>query len=193
MGEFLAECYTDNPDFIWEIIWINLSYNSFIVNWFNCNIPPMSQYTAKGMEVLIQEQFGSYKEKTIHNAVYQLQRTLKESPIGATLCQMESIDKSTFVRQRHDNLSPEALAYSIYKYAKNKNILSLRVSDFYSAESLGGPVKEFAISKSAFESTLRSLNSNNDRVLVAELNMGLDSITLREDLTALSCIKILKK
>ena len=73
----------------------------------------MSQYTAKGMEVLIQEQFGSYKEKTIHNAVYQLQRTLKESPIGATLCQMESIDKSTFVRQRHDNLSPEALAYSI--------------------------------------------------------------------------------
>ena len=193
LGEFLAECYTDNPDFIWEIIWINLSYNSFIVNWFNCNIPPMSQYTAKGMEVLIQEQFVSYKEKTIHNAVYQLQRTLKESPIGATLCQMESIDKSTFVRQRHDNLSPEALAYSIYKYAKNKNILSLRVSDFYSAESLGGPVKEFAISKSAFESTLRSLNSNNDRVLVAELNMGLDSITLREDLTALSCIKILKK
>ena len=193
LGQLLAECYTDNPDFVWEIIWINLSYNSFIVNWFNSNIPATSQYSSKGMEVLIQEQFGLYKEKTIHNAVYQLQRTLKESPIGSSLCQMETLDKNTFVRERHENLSSEALAYSIYKYAERKNILSLRVSDFYSTEATGGPAKEFAISRSAFEQNLRALNSNNDRVLVAELNMGLDSITLREDLTALSCIKVLKK
>lgn len=193
LGQLLAECYTDNPDFVWEIIWINLSYNSFIVNWFNCNILATSQYSSKGMEVLIQEQFGSYKEKTIHNAVYQLQRTLKESPIGSSLCQMETLDKNTFVRERHENLSSEALAYSIYKYAERKNILSLRVSDFYSTEATGGPAKEFAISRSAFEYNLRALNSNNDRVLVAELNMGLDSITLREDLSALSCIKVLKK
>ena len=193
LGQLLAESYTDNPDFVWEIIWINLSYNSFIVNWFNCNIPATSQYSSKGMEVLIQEQFGLYKEKTIHNAVYQLQRTLKESPIGSSLCQMETLDKNTFVRERHENLSSEALAYSIYKYAERKNILSLRVSDFYSTEATGGPAKEFAISRSAFEQNLRALNSNNDRVLVAELNMGLDSITLREDLTALSCIKVLKK
>ena len=193
LGRLLAECYTDNPDFVWEIIWINLSYNSFIVNWFNCNISATSQYSSKGMEVLIQEQFGLYKEKTIHNAVYQLQRTLKESPIGSSLCQMETLDKNTFVRERHENLSSEALAYSIYKYAERKNILSLRVSDFYAAEATGGPAKEFAISRSAFEQNLRALNSNNDRVLVAELNMGLDSITLREDLTALSCIKVLKK
>ena len=193
LGQLLAECYTDNPDFVWEIIWINLSYNSFIVNWFNSNIPATSQYSSKGMEVLIQEQFGLYKEKTIHNAVYQLQRTLKESPIGSSLCQMETLDKNTFVRERHENLSSEALAYSIYKYAERKNILSLRVSDFYSTEATGGPAKEFAISRSAFEQNLRALNSNNDRVLVAELNMGLDSITLREDLTALSCIKVLIK
>ena len=106
---------------------------------------------------------------------------------------METLDKNTFVRERHENLSSEALAYSIYKYAERKNILSLRVSDFYSTEATGGPAKEFAISRSAFEQNLRALNSNNDRVLVAELNMGLDSITLREDLTALSCIKVLKK
>ena len=42
-----------------------------------------------------------------------------------------------------------------------------------------------------FERCLRSLNSNINRVLNAELNMGLDSITLREDLTPLSCLQML--
>jgi hypothetical protein len=189
LGQLLAECYTDNPDFVWEIIWINLSYNSFIVNWFNCNIPATSQYSSKGMEVLIQEQFGLYKEKTIHNAVYQLQRTLKESPIGSSLCQMETLDKNTFVRERHENLSSEALAYSIYKYADNQSIKSMRVSDFYTSDCETGPVKEFLLSKSTFEKLLRTLNSLSNRVLIAELNMGLDNITLRDDLTAVEVLK----
>ena len=40
---------------------------------------------------------------------------------------------------------------------------------------------------------MRSLNSDTNRVLVAELNMGLDSITLRDDLNALEALKILTK
>lgn len=143
------------------------------------------------MEILIQEQYPSYKPKTIHNAVYQLQRTLKESPIGVDFSQMESVGKDKFTRMPYDALSAEAIAYSIYKYASKKNILSLRIADFYNTEVNGGIAKEFAIPKSILERGLRSLNSNKNRVLVAELNMGLDSITLREDLTPLSCLKIL--
>lgn len=191
LGQFLAENKDDYPDLIWEIIWINLSYNSFIVNWFNCNINSNSNYTSKAMEAMIQEQYPAYKEKTIHNAVYQLQRTLKESPIGSTLCQMEPVNKDTFMRMPFEELSPEAIAYSIYKYAKAKNIYSLRIADFYSPEAKNGPAKEFAIPKSVMEKGLRSLNSASNRVLVAELNMGLDSITLREDLTPLICLKSL--
>jgi len=32
------------------------------------------------------------------------------------------------------------------------------------------------------KSILRSLNSDNNRLIIAELNMGLDNITLREDI-----------
>ena len=191
LGLFLADNRIDFPDLVWEIIWINLSYNSFIVNWFNCNISANSEYCSKDMEILIQEQYPSYKPKTIHNAVYQLQRTLKESPIGVDFSQMESVGKDKFTRMPYDALSAEAIAYSIYKYASKKNILSLRIADFYNTEVNGGIAKEFAIPKSILERGLRSLNSNKNRVLVAELNMGLDSITLREDLTPLSCLKIL--
>lgn len=191
LGQLLADNRMDYPDLIWEIIWINLSYNSFIVNWFNHNISSNSEYSSKAMEIMIQEQYPAYKEKTIHNAVYQLQRTLKESPIGSTLCQMEQISKDTSRRLSHEDLSPEALAYSIYKYANAKNIYSLRVSDFYSSESVNGAYREFATTRKAFEKGLRSLNSNANRVLIAELNMGLDSITLREDLSPILCLKTL--
>lgn len=40
-----------------------------------------------------------------------------------------------------------------------------------------------------FVKALKVLNSMNNRVLVAELNMGLDSITLRNDLTAISVLE----
>jgi phosphoadenosine phosphosulfate reductase len=181
----------DYPDLVWEIIWINLSHNSFIINWFNCNIPAGSDYSAKAMEAMIKEQYSSYKDKTIHNAVYQLQRILKESPVGSSFNQMESVNKDTYRRETYEDISPEAIAYSVYKYANKKGIYSLRVADFYNSDIEFGVAKEFAIPKTAFEKGLRALNSANNRVLVAELNMGLDSITLREDLTPLSCLQML--
>lgn len=193
LGNLLADNREDYSDLVWEVIWTNLSYNSFIINWFDNNVAPSSDFSSKGMETLILDQYDGYKEKTVHNAVYQLQRTLKESPVGSTMHQMEPIEKLTFRRGEYSKLSPEGLAYSIYKYAEFKGIHSLRVEDFYNQENQFGPAKEFAISKSTFEKVLRALNSNANRVLIAELNMGLDSITLREDLNALSCLKSLLK
>jgi ferredoxin len=191
LGNLLADNRMDYPDLVWEIIWINLSHNSFIINWFVNNIFANSEYSSKAMEAMIKEQYSLYKDKTIHNAVYQLQRTLKESPIGPSFGQLEPVNKDTFKRLPFENLSSEAVAYSIYKYAKEKSIFSLRVADFYNSDVNGGVAKEFAISKVVLERCLRALNSNTNRVLVAELNMGLDSITLREDLTPLTCLKTL--
>lgn len=189
LGNLLADNREDYPDLVWEVIWTNLSYNSFVINWFDNNIPAGAEYSSKEMEAMILDQYDGYKEKTVHNAVYQLQRILKESPVGTSMNQMEAIDKSTFRRGEYSELSPEALAYSIYKYADTKGIHSLRVADFYSPENNFGPAKEFGISKATLENILRSLNSNSNRVLIAELNMGLDSISLREDLNAFNCLK----
>lgn len=191
LGCFLADNRVDYPELVWEVIWINLSYNSFIINWFNCNISANSTYSSKAMEAMIREQNPSYKEKTVHNAVYQLQRTLKESPIGSMFSQMQTTSKDTFKRSPYEELSPEAIAYSIYKYASTKGVHSIRISDFYNADVNAGIAKEFAVSKSTLEKGLRALNSNANRVIVAELNMGLDNITLRDDLTPLSCLKTL--
>ena len=54
-----------------------------------------------------------------------------------------------------------------------------------------GPYKVLGINKAVFTNALKSLNSSANRVLIAELSMGLDSITLREDLDAISCLQSL--
>ena len=60
----------------------------------------------------------------------------------------------------------------------------MRVADIYSTDNKFGIYKEFGVQKSEFLNILRELNSDTIRLLVAELNMGLDNITLRDDITS---------
>ena len=96
-----------------------------------------------------------------------------------------------FVREEYEDITETGLAYAIYKYAEMKGERSLRVSDFYSADCDNGPAVVLGISMHTFEKALRTLNSTANRVLVAELNMGLDNITLRDDLSSLSVLEAL--
>ena len=59
----------------------------------------------------------------------------------------------------------------------------MRVSDFYNTETEDGPYRQFGISHMALVKNLRYLSSEKNRVLVAELNMGLDHIKLEDGLT----------
>ena len=190
IGNLLADIREDFPDVVWEITWINLVYNSFIVNWYANNVVKEIPFNARYLEGMISEQYPTYKEKTIHNAVYQVQRTLKESPIGFILGQLETLSNNNMVRHGHNELSIAAIAYSLYRYAQKKGTFSLKVSDLYEETAENGVFKEFAISKSALEKSLRTLNSMSNRIVVAELNMGLDSITLRQDITPIDALRI---
>ena len=54
-----------------------------------------------------------------------------------------------------------------------------------------GIFKEFGLCGAELEKKLRSLNSATNRVIIAELNMGLDHITLRDDITSESVLQLL--
>ena len=190
LGRVLHQIYQDNPSIVWEIIWINLTYNSFIAKWFSSRVNANTPFTGKMLEQMIQSEFPVYKDKTVHNAVYQLTRTLKESPIGSELEQYNIIDKENALRQPYTGLSLEATAYSIYKYAENKGISFLRVSDLYRTNEENGVGREFCIDRPTLLKKLRSLSSEANRVLVAELNMGLDHITLRDELDATKALSL---
>ena len=100
-------------------------------------------------------------------------------------------DKNTYKREEYHDVSNVALAYSIYCFAEKMETKSLRVNDFFEESAINGCANEFALSKSTFEKGLRSLNSEKNRVLIAELSMGLQHITLREDLNKDNIIKVM--
>lgn len=194
LGKLLSEIYVDRQQLVWEIIWINIVYNSFIARWYSIRVRSNMTFTKSLLKEMIQEEFPNfYSDRTVKNAIDALIRTFKESPIGRDFNLFISRDKDSSIRESYNDLSEEAVAYSIYKYAEAHNSRLLRVADFYQNDVEGGVYTEFGIDSQHLEKTLRTLNSSVNRVLVAELNMGLDHITLRDDLTSYEVLKILTK
>jgi 3'-phosphoadenosine 5'-phosphosulfate sulfotransferase (PAPS reductase)/FAD synthetase/ferredoxin len=190
LGKLLSNIYCDMPDLTWEVIWINLTYNAPIAKWYKENIDWNFNFTQADIQELLKNDYPSDSTTTIKNIVYALFRTFRESPIGNMGLCLES-EKFCYKKIPHEDLSREAVAYSLYKYSEMNGIKSFRISDFYLPENKQGLYREFGIGKGEFEKHLRSLNSDTNRILVAELNMGLEHITLRDDITSLKVLSLL--
>lgn len=190
-GRICVELNKNNAALLWEVIHINLCYNSPLLSWYVSEIAFGVEYEKKTMEKLAIEHFQSeFKETTITYAVQALVQTFKYSPIGEDFEQYKCLDKkgTRFTREAYCDLSPEAIAYSLYKYGADKNLSIIRVSDLYRMDVQSGVFKEFGLRRTDFEKALRFLSSDTNRVLIAELNMGLEHITLRDDLTPYSAL-----
>jgi len=190
-GSILQEVYQNDADLTWELILINLSYNSFIVNWFANNIQPERKYDKKSLTDAICEINTGAPVRTVENAVAALTQTFSYSPIGEQLRYCIEDGKNSYKREEYGDLSNIALAYCIYRFAESCETKSLRVNDFYASDVENGPAKVFGLTRTNFEKGLRSLNSEKNRVLIAELSMGLQHITLRDDLSSQNVIKVM--
>ena len=196
IGKLMSEAYSENPQIIWEIIFINLTENSEITKWFYSNVAYDRNYTKQELEIMIQDSFPDLKDRTLKNPLNSLLNTFKESPLGTTVpvAVLTNVNrKPGIIRKPHNELSLVAAAYSLYRYAEKNERHSLTVSELYNSEQTDGIVRQFGIEREPFEQTLRSLEQDVNHVLRAELKMGLDNIILREDLTSEDIIKLMLK
>ncbi len=191
-GELCMKINENSPTLLWEVICINLIHNSSLMRWYASNVIFNKDVLRKDLDIMALDYFQpDFKNTTITYAVQALMQTFKYSPIGEELkqCTIQD-DKGTILRRgTYNDLSPEAIAYSIYKYAQTKKIGIVRVSDLYHPEEEYGVYKEFGLSKDIFLKSLRYLTSEKNRVLVAELVMGQEHITLRKDLNPVSVLQ----
>lgn len=118
---------------------------------------------------------------------------MKKASVGDDCKQGVDLGREGLCRNEYDDISVEAVVYSIYRFAKEHELTMLRVSDLYKNEEEHGIFKEFRTTRQALLRKLRTISSENDRVLIAELAMGLDHITLREDLTPFTVLKAMTK
>ena len=193
LGALMQKIYAETPSLFWEIAFVNLSYNSYIAKWFCNNIMVNQTYNAKVIKEEISNQGFSGSISTVGNAAIALCDMVKKTPIGEDCMQGIDLGKEGLCRKEYDDISVEAVAYSIYRFAKEHEMTMLRVSDLYKNEEEHGIYKEFRISRQALLRKLRTISAESNRVLVAELTMGLDHITLRDDLTPLRVLKEMTK
>lgn len=192
LGAFLKNLYENNRLLVWEITMIQLLKNSYVIQWFAKTITNNQEFDKKTLCELISTSDAPAAKTTLDAAIGALIQLFKYSPVGEDFGFAIQTD-SKYIRHYYSDLSREAIAYSLYKFAETQGIKTFRVSDLYNEDCKSGPYREFGISKTDLEKALRSLNSDTNRVLTAELNMGLDHITLRDDLNALSALEILTK
>lgn len=196
LGSLLSEIREDSPSLIWEVIHINLSYNNPLMKWFIQEVPSSTTISRKDLELMILDYFSSsFKPTTITYALQALLQVFKYSPIGTEfeILMPEDSKGNNYKRKPYNDVSPEAVAYSIYKFALGKGADMIRVSDLYKPEERTGILHEFGVNKNELVKKLRSLQSDPEKVLTAELNMGLDHITINPEMTPLMVLEKLAK
>ncbi len=177
---------------LWELIHINLVHNSPLMKWYVNTINVGFNITRKNLDQLALEHFLAYfKDTTIKYAVQALIQTFKYSPIGVDFNQC-CADREQISRSAYAKLSPEAVAYSLFKYGQANKSSMFQLSDLYGEAAKCGPYREFGTSQNDLSRALRYLSSTKNRVLTAALNMGLNHITLSDNYpTASSALKSL--
>ena len=193
-GLYMAKAYRAKSKIVWELIYIGLCDNSEICSWYHSAIDYNRSYTREEMDIILQDSYPELKDRTLRNPFNSLLNTFKESPLGSSIpvgVLSKEQNKVTLIRQPYDGISLVALAYSLYRYAERKKRYSLNVSEFYDDNQTEGIYRQFGISKETLESLLLSLQEEGNHVLRVELNMGLDNIILREDLTSVDILKLM--
>lgn len=196
-GELMQQAFYNNPTIVWEIMWINLSYNSKIVEFYTSNINFSRLYTKKEILELMKDVFDGISEATLNNplgALCSMFGIKEQSIIGDKIQQGVIIAKGnaveTISRQPYEDISAVAVAYSLYHFAEKHNRYNLTVSELFETSQTEGIYSQFGVSRERFETILRTIKEDKNRVLSADLNMGLDNINLREDLTSMDILKM---
>ena len=197
-GRILQKAYLKNPVMVWEILWINLSLNSQVVQFYTSSVGFERPYTKTELLEYMIERFDGINSNTLKNplgALCNMFGITEQTIIGDQLLQGKIVAKGKTVesisRYSHDDMSLPALAYSLFRYAESKKRYSLTVSEFYDENQSEGIYRQFGINRGTLESLLLSLQEEGNHVLRVELNMGLDNIILREDLTSGDILKIM--
>jgi len=193
LAYILSEICSKNKNLIWEIVWVNLYYNSSPCKVFTDYIEWSSSLRVGDFMEIVYGVDESLSERTIKSGISSLLNMFENSPLGKEL-KIGVIEKKG--RERYvkkigtDDIHPLAVAYSLYKAAEYIGRRDFTISELYSKEFKGGPYKLFGISRDKLERVLRGLQEDKEQILRVDLVADLDNIYLRDDLSSLDIVKI---
>lgn len=185
--------YDRNKLSAWQVIWVGLAYNSAIVNSFVKSIKLEVQYTRDDIVAIMREDFPTLNSNTIKNPTNALITMLRYSPLGCCsneqtnvqniyVAELQIVGNSTKSIRRISAgyISMPALAYLLYKEAKETNCYDITVSDLLLPEAVN-PYTVFGIAAENLIPALKALTQMG--ILTADLTGGLENVHLNNDIT----------
>jgi len=182
-----------NEKIQYEILFINLYYNSSLIKWYLDTIKFNDKFSSKELVEIAKSKI-SLSENTIKHSINSLINLFDTTPLGKDL-KIGYITKEKNIRYIQkigsNNISNEAIVYSLYKLKENLHRDDFRVSEFYDENFKGGPYKIFGIDK---ETLIKKLKFISEDTKLADVNLiqGLDNIFLK-DFTAIEVLEELLK
>lgn len=195
----LKSAYYKNPNIIWELIWVNLSFNSSIINSYVSKVKFDVGYSREDLLAIIRDDYPSLNETTIRNPIKAMINMYRNSPFG---CKNDDILDSNSICVARLNMSGNAvketkriktnyvsiisIAYLLYKMAETNNQYEMVVSELIYPESIN-PFTVFGCDTEKLLPVLRTLT--NMGVLSADLLGGLENVHLNKESTSVDVLK----
>ena len=192
-GRELQRIYNKNPYLAWQIIWINLCFNSYPVQCYVQDCTPNITYRKADITTLLQYRFPDLSETTLGNPAGALINMFKNCPFGCDREEMDYSDyclkmgvisqsgkESAITKVGADNISSIAICYLLYKIAEVEKRRVFSLEDLNDNPALNGPKTVFVMKEQKLKEILRGLHELG--YLNAELLGGLDNISLMNDL-----------
>lgn len=192
LAKLLKPLYASNPMIVWQIIWINLSFNSAIANWYVNTAKSEAKYSKQELLELLKEEYPALKGATLKNPIDALVNMFCNSPLGTTdayddsslcvgLMEKKGVQVKNVRKYGTSKISSAAVAYILYKNAEVNDMYELTVSDIYEKGYMG-VYNVFNMDSDNFLNALRGLT--NYEILSADLLGGLENIHLANEFSS---------
>ena len=178
----LSNC--DNNDVVWQIVWVNLYYNSPIVNWY-VSLPFDHPYTKNELLELLLIEYPNMARSTLNNPLSALLNMFDNSPLGSQF-RIGDLEKKgrSFVKvtkRKLPQIYTATMIYALYKYAELNNKYYLTVRELIDPKSTGSPINIFGLHLPSFNEVLRGIQEFDSNLVKVDLVANLDNVNLNKD------------
>ena len=197
----LCAKYREKPLLVWQIVWINLAFNSAIVNEYVRKVRFNVSYEKSDLIEIAKEDFSNLNDTTIKNPIDAMLNMFRSSPLGqivgenkpsqnVSVAEIELGGKNIkrVRRVATANVFLASLTYLLYKMAEKEKRFEFTVSELLNSEGLT-PATVFGMNSDNVIKALRTLTQMG--VLSADLLGGLENVHLEKDLAPNEALKML--
>jgi 3'-phosphoadenosine 5'-phosphosulfate sulfotransferase (PAPS reductase)/FAD synthetase/ferredoxin len=166
----------------WDFIWMGLSNNSVLVNWFVTLTILDKTYTVEQLEGNLKENYPNLTDSVVKGGLQSLKNMLKNSPLGKSDGVVETEGKGNtvkFLTRKAKDVQPLTILYGLYLIADLAERGSFTVRELLTADTdstFVSPLVAFGIAPDTFKKQCEGLRTRYPDYISTTFTHGNDGL-----------------